>query len=437
MILKASQRGGARQLANHLLKTEENEHVEIHEINGFLSDNLHGALQEIYAVSQGTRCKQFMFSISLNPPQTEIAPIEYFEKALIDIEKDLGFSGQPRVVVFHEKEGRRHAHCVWSRINIQEMKAINLPYFKLKLRDISKQLYFQYGWKMPRGLMDSKERNPLNFTLAEWQQAKRMNEVPKAIKSMFQECWSISDSTKAFTQSLKERGFWLARGDRRGFVAVDYRGEVFSLSRWIGVKNKELKNRLDDLKNLPSVEEVKTEISKQMTRKLQNYIMEVKDQIKREKEPLICRKKAFYKHHQEQRVNLKASQEQRWQRETRVRSHRLPRGLKGVWFRITGKHQKIRAQNEKETEICQKRDSNERQLLITRQLKERQNLQKHFEEFKETYKTKMQELRKDIASYLEMGETSPNNWKEVYDKIENQNIKAKSNFIEHRNEPEL
>jgi hypothetical protein len=26
-------------------------------------------------------------------------------------------NGQPRVIVFHEKNGRRHAHCVWSRIS--------------------------------------------------------------------------------------------------------------------------------------------------------------------------------------------------------------------------------------------------------------------------------------------------------------------------------
>ena len=62
MILKGAQRGGATQLATHLLKTEENEHVEIHELSGFVADDLHGALNEIYAVSRGTKCHQFMFS---------------------------------------------------------------------------------------------------------------------------------------------------------------------------------------------------------------------------------------------------------------------------------------------------------------------------------------------------------------------------------------
>ena len=211
MILKGTQRGGARQLALHLLKVEENEHVEIHEIRGFLSDDLQGALKEIYAISQGTKCRQFLFSVSLNPPQTEIVPVEYFEKAIADIESDLGLKGQPRAIIFHEKEGRRHAHCVWSRINTEEMKAINLPYFKLKLRDISKQLYFQHGWKMPKGLLDSAFRNRTNFTLEEWQQAKRIKEDPKVLKNSFRNAGRYRTAGRRFPRSWKKTAF-ISRG---------------------------------------------------------------------------------------------------------------------------------------------------------------------------------------------------------------------------------
>jgi len=403
MILKGSQRGGAKQLAHHLLKTEENEHVEVHEVRGFMSDDLHGALKEIHAISQGTRCKQFMFSLSLNPPQTENVPIEYFENALNDIEKEMKLEGQPRVVVFHEKEGRRHAHCVWSRINTEEMKAINLPYYKYKLRDISKQLYFQHGWKMPRGLMDSKERNPLNFTLSEWQQAKRLNEDPKILKTTFQECWAISDSGKAFTHALKERGFYLAKGDRRGFVVVDFQGEVFSLNRWIGVKNKELKNRLGDPKSLPSTDMVKKEIAKNMTQILELHIKEVHEKLKKQKEPLLQRKRALKKHHQQHRMALKEKQEKRWEKETIERSRRLPKGLKGIWHRITGKYQKIRSQNESEMKQCQVRDREEKQVLINRQLKERQNLQGQIRHITQEHKLEISSLRQDISRYIEIG----------------------------------
>ena len=71
MILKASERGGGKQLALHLLNTSDNEHVELHEIRGFVSGDLLGAMQEAHAVSKGTRCQKFLFSVSLNPPETE------------------------------------------------------------------------------------------------------------------------------------------------------------------------------------------------------------------------------------------------------------------------------------------------------------------------------------------------------------------------------
>ena len=116
MILKGAQRGGAKQLGLHLLKTEENEHVELHNIRGFLSDDLIGALREAEAIAKGTKCRQFLFSVSLNPPESENVHIQTFEKALDAIEEKNGLRGQPRVVVFHEKEGRRHCHEVWSRI---------------------------------------------------------------------------------------------------------------------------------------------------------------------------------------------------------------------------------------------------------------------------------------------------------------------------------
>ena len=101
MILNGNQRGGAKNLALHLLK-DENERVEIHELRGFISRNLIGALNEMYAVSRGTRCRQFMYSLSLNPPKHEVASIDDFEVAIERAEKRLNLEGQPRAIVFHE-----------------------------------------------------------------------------------------------------------------------------------------------------------------------------------------------------------------------------------------------------------------------------------------------------------------------------------------------
>jgi len=123
VILKGSQRGGAGQLAAHLSRLDDNEHVTLHEVRGFVSEDLHGALREAQAVSKGTRCRQFLFSVSLNPPEHERVSTQAFEDAVDRIEHRTGLAGHPRIVLFHEKEGRRHAHAVWSRIDAETMTA--------------------------------------------------------------------------------------------------------------------------------------------------------------------------------------------------------------------------------------------------------------------------------------------------------------------------
>jgi hypothetical protein len=40
-----------------------------------------------------------------------------------------------------------------------------------------------------------------------------------------------SDGKEAFAKAMEERGLYLAKGDRRGHVAVTYEGEVFAISR--------------------------------------------------------------------------------------------------------------------------------------------------------------------------------------------------------------
>ena len=82
MILEGNQRGGASQMANHLMNTIDNEHVTVHEVSGFTSQDIHTALKEIYVASKMTKCQQYMFSVSLNPPLNENVPVEYFERAM-------------------------------------------------------------------------------------------------------------------------------------------------------------------------------------------------------------------------------------------------------------------------------------------------------------------------------------------------------------------
>ncbi|MBM1556249.1 AAA family ATPase [Sulfitobacter mediterraneus] len=254
MILKGSQRGGAKALALHLLNEADNDHVEVHSVKGFMCTDVEGALQEIQAIARGTNCKQFMFSLSLSPPEDAIVSDQDFFDAIRQSMEKLGLTEQPHVVIFHEKNARRHCHVVISRIDTGVMKAINLPFFKDRLMELSRELYLTHGWNMPKGHEDRMRSDPLNYTLEEHQVAKRAKRDPKILKALLQECWARSDSNVSFASALQENGLMLCRGDRRGFVAVDAQGTTYSLSRWLGVKTKDLRARLGDPSWLPDIE---------------------------------------------------------------------------------------------------------------------------------------------------------------------------------------
>ena len=213
MILKGNQRAGGRQLAAHLMNVIDNDHITVHEVRGFISNELNGAMNETYAISCGTKCKQFLFSLSLNPPLDENVSTDVFEDTLNRIERKLGLTNQPRAIVFHEKHNRCHAHAVWSRIDTDKMRAINLPHYKMKLQDISRELYLEHGWKMPDGYNHGNDPDPLNFSLEEWQQTKRIKRNPKEVKAIFLKCWKESSDFKSFATSLKRQGYLLAQGD--------------------------------------------------------------------------------------------------------------------------------------------------------------------------------------------------------------------------------
>jgi hypothetical protein len=375
MILKGSQRAGARQLAAHLLNERDNEHVRVHELRGFTADDLMGALTEAHAISKGTKCKQFMFSLSLNPPGGATVGEAGFEKAADQAERALGLDDQPRAIVFHEKEGRLHAHVVWSRIDAATMRAINLPHFKRRLNEVSRELFLENGWTLPDGLRRDGGKNPLNFTLAEWQQAKRIGSDPREIKQVFHDAWERSDSVKALGNALAERGYFLAQGDRRGFVAVDTEGQVYAVSKWAGVKVREARAKLGEAAELPSVADMKAAVAKLVHAKHKSFAAEIREKHVRERAALQAKVDAVRLLHAGERALLAKKQSERWTLETQERADRFRAGLRGLLDNFTGRARVIRAMNEADAIHGLQRDRAQRDRLIWAQIKERAPLQ--------------------------------------------------------------
>lgn len=402
MILKGSQRSGANNLSAHLMNDIDNDHVDLFELRGFIAADLHGALTESHAISKGTKCQQFMFSLSLSPPKDVFATEQDFVDAANRAEEKLGLDDQPRAIVFHEKEGRRHAHVVWSRIDVETMTAINLPHFKRKLNDLARDLYLDHGWELPNGLRQDGGKSPLNFTLSEWQQAKRLKLDPLEIKQSFQEAWKHSDSPKAFAAALEDKGYFVSRGDRRGFVALNIQGEVFSVPRMLGIKTKDVKAKLGDPNALQSVDQTKKKIKDKITDKIHDFVDQADRHHDDQLKPLHDQRKTMVVDHRIEREKLKRGQKHRWQQEAKQRSERLNKGLRGLWEKLSGSAAKITKQNEKEAWQCAKRDQSQRDDLIKAQMEDRKRLQKDIEKLRRKHAQGRRILAREIAQSIKM-----------------------------------
>jgi hypothetical protein len=397
MILDGNQRGGASDLAIHLMKPE-NEHIEVREIRGFLSDTIMGALREAEAVSRGTRCVQHLYSLSLSPPEAADAPVRAFENAINTIEAKLGLVDHPRVVVFHEKNGRRHAHCIWSRINADTMTAVRMAHDRRKLADVSRQLYLEHGWKMPEGLIDPGLRNPLNFDRTEWFQAKRAGKDPRDIKNALQQCWAASDSGRTFQSALEARGYWLARGDRRAVVAININGDIYAVARWIGKKTRDVVARTNDIVSLPTVAEVREHVSRLVRDKMAGFIESATEEFTRAAQTLEGQRFAMVERQRKARRKLEARQELRATREARQRATRFRKGILGLWDRVTGKEAEIRRENELATAASARRDSAERHALVSAQLLERQGLQRGIIQERRAHVRQLRQLYRKVSA---------------------------------------
>lgn len=366
MILKAKERGDGIQLARYLLSMRDNDHVALHDVRGFVSDDLLEAFQEADAVASGTRCVNHLFSMSFNPPPTVEVSTAQFEAAIEKVEHALGLAHQPRAIVFHEKNGRRHAHAVWSRIEISRMRAINVSHYKRKLVAQSRALFVEHGWDLPPSLHPNADRNPENYSQEEAGQAARANRDPVEIKRTLQAAWAQSDSRSSFAVALLEHGFVLARGDRGGFVAVDGTGEVYSLSRWLGVKARDLRARLEPAEDLPSVQDAKSHFSwAPAPEHCDDHMLFLFE----------ARRKEMVDRQRDERSQLDTLHREREEAGAHERAARLPRGLRGLWSRVTGRHQEMVATLEAEAESAALHAAKELQQLVQRHLAERKALE--------------------------------------------------------------
>ena len=110
--------------ADHL-QSPENERARVVKSYGLRSENILDMLHEMEALARGTRCENYFYQMNLNPRDNERLTEPQWDRVREIAEKHHGFEGQAYFVVEHAKHGRVHQHIVWSRIDLENMRAIS------------------------------------------------------------------------------------------------------------------------------------------------------------------------------------------------------------------------------------------------------------------------------------------------------------------------
>ena len=264
MIIKGGSAAGGDRLATHISRTDTNERMEVKEVRGVAAEDMRGAFREMEAVAAGCpNCKKPFYHASINTRADELLTPEQRMQAIDRLEKELGLTDQPRVVVVHEKEGREHCHVVWSRIDAEDMRTISDSHNYRKHEIVARELEREFGHARVQGAhieREGKDRPARAPGHDEMQQAARTGIKPKQAREQITAAWRSTDNGTAFRTALEEKGWILANGDRRDFVAVDRLGGIHSLARRIeGAKAADVRARLTDIdpKSLMSAADAK------------------------------------------------------------------------------------------------------------------------------------------------------------------------------------
>ncbi len=263
MIAKGNTHHSGTRLAAYMLRAKDGEKVQVAELRGFASDDIREAFRAVDVMAIGTQCEKPMFHAQVRLRDGERLTPDQWRLVADRIESKLGLSGQARAIVFHVNQQTRdtHMHIGWSRIDEETVTARNLAFFKLRLKEVARELESELRLTP----VSSRRKHPeMAATRAEDQQARRLGVDINKVRRQIRDLWDQSFSGQAFARSLANVGLTIAKGDRRDFVVVDPQGGIHALGkRILGCPVSEVRAKCADLQRsaLPSIEEARTQIS--------------------------------------------------------------------------------------------------------------------------------------------------------------------------------
>ena len=224
----------------HLQKAETNERVAIIEFAGLSAETIPDAFREMEALAANTKCKNYFYQANINPRADEQLTPAQWREAVDRLEKNLGFTGQPRFVSRAREGGphapacgvvahRHRARCGQSRIR-------SPPPFTNARRASLKSASTSSAGRASLSPI-AKPHGPIAGRRSTKSSAPTKRHRPGDGQSGRPAALAAAPTTASFKAALEASGdYMLARGDRRDFVIIDRAGDDHSLARRLGIK---------------------------------------------------------------------------------------------------------------------------------------------------------------------------------------------------------
>ena len=247
----------------HYLEGPENEKIAVCEVSGFATQNADEALMMIELSAKGTKCKKPLYSAKINPETDRIWTPEEWQQAIEKLEKNLGLTGHPRVVIEHLKKGRIHRHVLWSRFHPDGGAAKNMGNDYAAHQKTQKEIQkaFQLRPMMAKGR---------DFKVWEVEWAKRYGFDVFKFRDAITADFNKAKNGREFLADLKAKGVLLCRGDKSQFVLILPWGQHKALSSMVyGRPTKAILRRAlgdIDITKLPTVQEGKAQVKATLPR---------------------------------------------------------------------------------------------------------------------------------------------------------------------------
>lgn len=246
MIIKGRPREGAASLASYLL-ADKNERVEILEMAatigrtrhqteaGFLRGEIHSWEAEALAQTKATKP---LYHAQLRTPDNEPLTREQWTRTIDRLEEELNLKGHPRVVISHTFGGTEHVHVVWSRLDRDRGKLVDMKDNFAAHNKVAREMEKEFGLRELVTPEKSKKRHR-EFE-KDSLQARRTGADLGKMKQQITASYIVAngDATK-FVRTLDELGYRVSPGDKRAFIITDATGGVYNPVRLIdGMKEK-------------------------------------------------------------------------------------------------------------------------------------------------------------------------------------------------------